>query len=76
MDRVDRLAQLGFIVVTVGNRGGNPSREANGIIIMAMAICATMVLLIRRPQWSNSPTVILTSTSIVLASVVILVAAL
>ncbi|MFL5773064.1 MAG: DPP IV N-terminal domain-containing protein [Flavisolibacter sp.] len=27
MDRVDRLAQLGFIVVTVGNRGGNPSRS-------------------------------------------------
>lgn len=27
MERVDRLAQLGFIVVTVGNRGGNPSRS-------------------------------------------------
>jgi dipeptidyl aminopeptidase/acylaminoacyl peptidase len=27
MDRVDRLAQIGFIVVTVGNRGGNPSRS-------------------------------------------------
>jgi dipeptidyl aminopeptidase/acylaminoacyl peptidase len=27
MDRVDRLAQLGFIVVTVGNRGGHPSRS-------------------------------------------------
>ncbi|MFL5811237.1 MAG: DPP IV N-terminal domain-containing protein [Flavisolibacter sp.] len=27
MDRVDRLAQLGFIVITVGNRGGNPSRS-------------------------------------------------
>ena len=27
MDRVDRLAQLGFIVVTVGNRGGNPARS-------------------------------------------------
>lgn len=27
MDRTDRLAQLGFIVVTVGNRGGNPSRS-------------------------------------------------
>ncbi len=27
MDRVDRLAQLGFIVVTVGNRGGNPGRS-------------------------------------------------
>jgi dipeptidyl aminopeptidase/acylaminoacyl peptidase len=27
MDRIDRLAQLGFIVVTVGNRGGNPSRS-------------------------------------------------
>jgi dipeptidyl aminopeptidase/acylaminoacyl peptidase len=27
MDRVDRLAQLGFVVVTVGNRGGNPSRS-------------------------------------------------
>jgi dipeptidyl aminopeptidase/acylaminoacyl peptidase len=26
-DRIDRLAQLGFIVVTVGNRGGNPSRS-------------------------------------------------
>jgi len=27
MDRVDRLAQLGMIVVTVGNRGGSPSRS-------------------------------------------------
>ncbi|HVG41722.1 MAG TPA: DPP IV N-terminal domain-containing protein [Chitinophagaceae bacterium] len=27
MDRIDRLAQLGFIVITVGNRGGNPSRS-------------------------------------------------
>ncbi len=27
MDRVDRLAQLGFIVVTVGNRGGHPARS-------------------------------------------------
>jgi dipeptidyl aminopeptidase/acylaminoacyl peptidase len=27
MDRVDRLAQLGFIVVTVGNRGGHPGRS-------------------------------------------------
>jgi dipeptidyl-peptidase 4 len=27
MDRMDRLSQLGFIVVTVGNRGGNPSRS-------------------------------------------------
>lgn len=27
MDRIDRLAQLGFIVVTVGNRGGNPARS-------------------------------------------------
>ncbi|GAB2691939.1 DPP IV N-terminal domain-containing protein [Mucilaginibacter koreensis] len=27
MDYVDRLAQLGFIVVTVGNRGGNPERS-------------------------------------------------
>jgi dipeptidyl-peptidase-4 len=26
-DRVDRLAQAGFIVVTVGNRGGHPSRS-------------------------------------------------
>lgn len=26
-DRIDRLAQIGFIVVTVGNRGGNPSRS-------------------------------------------------
>ncbi|MBD0288813.1 MAG: DPP IV N-terminal domain-containing protein, partial [Flavisolibacter sp.] len=26
-DRIDRLAQLGFIVITVGNRGGNPSRS-------------------------------------------------
>lgn len=26
-DRIDRLAQLGFIVVTVGNRGGHPSRS-------------------------------------------------
>lgn len=27
MDRVDRLAQLGYIVVTVGNRGGHPARS-------------------------------------------------
>jgi dipeptidyl-peptidase 4 len=27
MDRIDRLAQVGFIVVTVGNRGGHPSRS-------------------------------------------------
>lgn len=27
MDKTDRMAQLGFIVVTVGNRGGNPARS-------------------------------------------------
>jgi dipeptidyl aminopeptidase/acylaminoacyl peptidase len=27
MDRIDRLAQLGFVVVTLGNRGGHPSRS-------------------------------------------------
>ncbi len=27
MDRVDRLAQLGFIVITIGNRGGHPNRS-------------------------------------------------
>jgi len=27
MDRIDRLAQFGFIVVTVGNRGGSPERS-------------------------------------------------
>lgn len=27
MNRTDRLAQLGFIVVTVGNRGGHPNRS-------------------------------------------------
>ena len=27
MDRIDRLAQMGFIVVSVGNRGGHPSRS-------------------------------------------------
>lgn len=27
MDRIDRLAQVGFIVITVGNRGGHPSRS-------------------------------------------------
>lgn len=27
MDRIDRLAQVGFIVVTIGNRGGHPSRS-------------------------------------------------
>ena len=27
LDRVDRLAQLGFIVITVGNRGGHPNRS-------------------------------------------------
>ena len=27
MDRIDRLAQFGYIVITVGNRGGNPARS-------------------------------------------------
>jgi len=27
MDRLDRMAQLGFIVVTMGNRGGHPDRS-------------------------------------------------
>jgi len=27
MDRIDRLAQLGFVVITVGNRGGHPGRS-------------------------------------------------
>lgn len=27
MDRIDRLAQLGFVVITVGNRGGHPERS-------------------------------------------------
>lgn len=27
MERIDRLAQFGFIVITVGNRGGSPSRS-------------------------------------------------
>ncbi|GAA4234625.1 DPP IV N-terminal domain-containing protein [Postechiella marina] len=27
MDRLDRMAQIGFIVVTLGNRGGHPSRS-------------------------------------------------
>lgn len=27
MDKIDRLAQFGFIVVTVGNRGGSPGRS-------------------------------------------------
>ena len=27
MDRIDRLAQVGFIVITVGNRGGHPQRS-------------------------------------------------
>ena len=27
MDRTDRLAQLGFVVVTLGNRGGHPNRS-------------------------------------------------
>lgn len=27
MDRTDRLAQFGFIVITLGNRGGHPSRS-------------------------------------------------
>ncbi len=27
MNRVDRLAQLGFVVITVGNRGGHPNRS-------------------------------------------------
>ena len=27
MDRVDRLAQFGFVVITLGNRGGHPSRS-------------------------------------------------
>ena len=27
MDRMDRLAQVGFVVITIGNRGGHPSRS-------------------------------------------------
>ncbi len=27
MDRLDRLAQIGFVVVTLGNRGGHPNRS-------------------------------------------------
>ncbi len=27
LDRVDRLAQVGFVVITLGNRGGHPSRS-------------------------------------------------
>lgn len=27
MDRIDRLAQFGYIVITVGNRGGHPARS-------------------------------------------------
>lgn len=27
MDRTDRVAQLGFVVITLGNRGGNPNRS-------------------------------------------------
>ena len=27
MDRIDRMAQLGFIVITLGNRGGHPDRS-------------------------------------------------
>ncbi|MCW3088365.1 MAG: family peptidase [Sediminibacterium sp.] len=27
MDRTDRMAQLGFVVITMGNRGGHPSRS-------------------------------------------------
>lgn len=27
MDRTDRLAQMGFVVITVGNRGGHPNRS-------------------------------------------------
>ncbi len=27
MDRTDRMAQLGFIVITIGNRGGHPARS-------------------------------------------------
>lgn len=36
--RTDRLAQAGFIVITVGQRGGHPSRS-NGTIITDMEIC-------------------------------------
>ena len=27
MNRVDRLAQMGFVVITIGNRGGHPNRS-------------------------------------------------
>lgn len=27
MDRIDRLAQVGFVVITIGNRGGHPDRS-------------------------------------------------
>ena len=27
MNRIDRLAQMGFVVITIGNRGGHPNRS-------------------------------------------------
>ena len=68
--RTDRLAQAGFIVITVGNRGGHPSRS-NGIITSAMATCAIMGWRIRKRLSSNWPTAIHSSTSTVSVSTAI-----
>ena len=49
MDRMDRLAQLGMVVIAVGNRGGNPIHAANGITTTGMEICVTTASQIKKP---------------------------
>ena len=73
--RTDRLAQAGFIVITVGNRG-DIRAVRNGIITSAMATCAIMGWRIRKRLSSNWPTAIHSSTSTVSVSTAIRVAAL
>lgn len=68
--RTDRLAQAGFIVITVGNRGGHRAVR-NGIITSAMATCVIMGWRIRKRLSSNWPTAIHSSTSTVSVSTAI-----
>ena len=72
--RTDRLAQAGFVVITVGN-GADIRAVRNGIITAAMATCAITGWRTRRRLSSNWPTAIRSSTSTVSVFMVIQVAA-
>ena len=72
--RTDRLAQAGFVVITVGN-GADIRAVRNGIITSAMATCAITGWRTRRRLSSNWPTAIRSSTSTVSVFMVIQVAA-